>query len=87
MMKELLKPLSSSDGLGGDLGADDDGEGSGNALKEFATESLGRAVSQHGGLGISQKIVSLLTKNQGNNPGSTGVTSEGYRNTVMRTLQ
>jgi Rod binding domain-containing protein len=59
MMKELLKPLNSSDALTGD--EDDSSAGSGSALGEFASEALGRALSDRGGLGVANKIVQELS--------------------------
>ena len=59
MMKELLKPLTASGGLTGD--EDEDGLGSAGALGEFASEALGRALSEHGGLGIADSIVRSLS--------------------------
>ncbi|MGA8043782.1 MAG: hypothetical protein WCA37_13350 [Terracidiphilus sp.] len=53
MMKELLKPLSASAGLDGES----EDAGSEGALGEFATEALGAAVSQQGGLGIANSIL------------------------------
>ena len=58
MMNELLKPLSDSDGLTSD---DDANTGSGGALGGFASEALGRALSEHGGLGIADSIVRSLS--------------------------
>jgi Rod binding domain-containing protein len=59
MMKELLKPMSASE----DMSGDEDGEGLGasGALGEFASEALGRALSEHGGLGIADSIVHSLS--------------------------
>ena len=57
MMKELLKPMTSSDPLTGE----EDSEGSAGALGEFAAEALGKALSEQGGLGIAKKIVADLT--------------------------
>lgn len=56
LMKELLKPMTSSDGLAGT--EDDSGSGSNNALGEFASDALGKAISEHGGLGIANQIIS-----------------------------
>jgi Rod binding domain-containing protein len=56
MMKELLKPMTSSDGLTGD-----DDSGACGTLGEFASEALGRALSEHGGLGIATSIVRSLS--------------------------
>jgi flagellar protein FlgJ len=73
MLKELLKPMTSSDGLtGGDDGAD---SSSGQALGEFASEALGKALSEQGGFGIANQIVRQLSS-FGNKPAKTGVTKE-----------
>jgi Rod binding domain-containing protein len=59
MMKELLKPLSNSSGLNGE--EEDSSAGSGGALGEFASEALGRGLSEQGGFGIASSIVRQLT--------------------------
>jgi Rod binding domain-containing protein len=59
MMQELLKPLSSGEGLGGEDGDSD--SGSNGALGEFASEALGRALSEHGGFGIATSIIRELS--------------------------
>jgi Rod binding domain-containing protein len=59
MMKELLKPMTAADGLTGE--DEDAGSGSGGALGEFASEALGRALSERGGLGIANSIVRDLS--------------------------
>lgn len=59
LMQELLKPMTTSDGL---MGTDDDSDsGSNGALGQFASESLGKALSQHGGLGIANQIIKELS--------------------------
>jgi len=55
MMKELLKPLTDSKD-------EDSGSGSGGALSEFASEALGRSLSDQGGLGIANRIVGDLSR-------------------------
>ena len=87
MMKELLKPMTAGDPLtGDDEGADgvlDSGAGSGGTLGEFASESLGKALSERGGFGVADRIVSQLSRS-GNN-GETGtVTGDLHGNTVLR---
>ena len=62
LMKELLKPMMSSDVLFGEGGD----TGSGGILNEFAGEALGRALSEQGGLGIASSIVRGLS--QAGNP-------------------
>jgi Rod binding domain-containing protein len=59
MMNELLKPLTTSDGLTGD--EDNAGLGAAGALGAFASEALGRTLSEHGGLGIAESIVHSLS--------------------------
>ena len=61
MMKELLKPMTGGDVLFGDDDADQAGTGSGDALGEFAAEALGQALSEHGGLGIADRIIKELS--------------------------
>jgi len=54
MMQELLKPMTSGNGLDGEDGT---GSGSGSALANFASEALGKALSERGGFGIASSIV------------------------------
>ncbi|MFZ0747225.1 MAG: hypothetical protein WAM85_22670 [Terracidiphilus sp.] len=60
MMKELLKPMTDSDGVAGE--DDDSGSGSGGAMGEFASEALGRALSDQGGLGIAKSILNSISQ-------------------------
>ena len=62
MMKEMLKPLTSS---GSSLtGSDDESDGGSNgALGAFASEALGRSLSEHGGFGIAKSILGDLSGN------------------------
>jgi Rod binding domain-containing protein len=57
MMKELLKPMSGGDALFGE----DSETGSGGALGEYASEALGRSLSEQGGFGIANRIVRGLS--------------------------
>jgi Rod binding domain-containing protein len=96
MMKELLRPMVGSDALGGE---DDDssglglgsGSGSGGALSDFASETLGQALSQHGGFGIADQIIHELSRHElsrhGNPRGTSKVTAPLHGDTVMRRLQ
>lgn len=79
MLKELLKPMTESDGLG----SDDSG---GGILEEFGTEAMGTALSEQGGFGIAKQIVARLSRS-GNQPETESVTSIGYLNTGMRRLK
>ncbi len=65
MMQELLKPMTDGDALKGT--DSDSGAGSGGALAEFASETLGEALSSHGGFGIANQIVRELSQS-GNGP-------------------
>jgi hypothetical protein len=47
MMKELLEPMTGKDALTGEDEEAGGGAGSSGALGQFATEALGRALSQH----------------------------------------
>jgi Rod binding domain-containing protein len=83
MMKELMKPMTHGGSL---TGADEDADGdsgSGGALGEFASEALGRALSERGGFGIASRIVKDLSHS--GNQSVTGKVTENLRgNTVVR---
>jgi Rod binding domain-containing protein len=80
MMQELLKPMTSGDGLDGE--DSDSASGSSGALGAFASESLGRALSEQGGFGIATGIVRQLSV-EGNRHVTTGVTGSLHDNTVI----
>jgi Rod binding domain-containing protein len=80
MMKELMKPLTASDGLTGDEGG---ALGSEGALSEFASEAFARALSERGGLGVASSIVRSLS-HQGNGSRSTKVTGNQHGDTMLR---
>jgi Rod binding domain-containing protein len=95
MMKELLKPMTAGDGLGGeDDGGDDggsglglgSGSGSGGALADFASQSLGQALSERGGFGIADQIIRELSRS-GNQSGMKKVTTDLHGDTVMKMLK
>ncbi len=79
MMKELLKPLTGSDALTGE----DSDSGSGGTLGEFASEALGRALSEHGGFGIGNRIVGQLS-HSGNRTESAPVTENLHDDNGIR---
>jgi Rod binding domain-containing protein len=82
MMKELLKPMTSASELTG--GEEDDAiSGSTGALGEFASEALGRALSEHGGFGIADSIVQNLSQS-GNSTEPAKVTEKMHRNTILK---
>jgi Rod binding domain-containing protein len=82
MMQELLKPMTEGNGLDGEDG--DSASGSGGALGAFASEALGRGLSDHGGFGIASSIVRELTP-KGNTSVTAQVTGNMHGNTVMKT--
>lgn len=84
MMKELLKPMTASDGLTGE--ESDTSSGSGSALGEFAQEALGRALSEQGGFGIARQIVQQLSRS-GNDSQPAKVTGNGHENTAIRNVE
>jgi Rod binding domain-containing protein len=88
MMKELLKPMTEGDQLtgAGDDSDSDSGMGSGGALNEFASESLGQALSQRGGFGVANRIVQELS-HSGNQRPNGDVTGNPHPNAAIKTSQ
>jgi len=95
MMKQLLEPMTDGDALTGAEDGDSglgsgSGTGSTGALSEFASEALGSALSERGGLGIADRIVkelSLSGSQIGNQHRNGKVTENLHGNTVMRALE
>ncbi|MGA2047133.1 MAG: hypothetical protein ABSG96_05545 [Terracidiphilus sp.] len=86
MMKELIKPLNRGNSLtGADADADND-SGSSGAFGEFASEALGRALSDRGGFGIAAGIVKQLTPASNQN-GTIPVIGNLHTNTVNETAK
>jgi Rod binding domain-containing protein len=83
MMQELLKPMTSGNGLDGEDGA---GSGSGSALATFASEALGKALSERGGFGIASGVVRELS-HSGNRPAAAQGTKDLHNNTVMNSFK
>jgi hypothetical protein len=80
MMKELLKPMT---GKGALIGSEDGSDGRSNeALSEFASEALGKALSQGGGFGIAKSLIHHLS-HSGNGRQSGTVTGIPPANTVI----
>lgn len=78
MLKELLQPMTGDSTLtGGDAGAN-------STLKEFASEALGRALSQGGGFGIANRIVHDLS-HSGPQCQTVEVTENHHDDTVIST--
>ncbi len=92
MMKQLLEPMTDGDALTGSEDSDSgfgsgSGAGSTGALGEFASEALGKALSERGGFGIADRIVTELSRtgsHTGNQHGNGKVTGILHGNTVMR---
>jgi Rod binding domain-containing protein len=82
MMKELMKPMTDGNSLTGD----EDDSGSSNALGEYASEALGRALSEQGGFGIANRIVKDLS-HVGNQKGTVPVTGNLHGDTVIKGLE
>jgi Rod binding domain-containing protein len=57
LMAELLKPLQEEE-------SNDGGMGSSGALAGFASESLAKAISEHGGFGIADRILHSFAAHQ-----------------------
>jgi Rod binding domain-containing protein len=80
MLKELLKPMTAGDD--GQTGSDGDT----GILGEFASEALGKALSQQGGFGIANRIIGQLSRS-GNQAATESVTGMGHFNTGMSSLK
>ena len=79
IMNELLKPITNEDVLGGSDEDSDSGAGSGGALSDFATETLGQSLSERGGLGIASRMIQKLS-HTGNRDRSGKVTQNLHQN-------
>lgn len=87
IMSELMKPMLRDTSITGDDDADSDsGAGSGGALNEFASETLGQALSAGGGFGIANRIIKQLSPSSNQN-GNAPVTGMLHGNTVIKTLK
>ncbi len=83
MMRELLAPLEHGHDL---VGEEEDGTGSSDALGSFAGEALGKAISEHGGLGIAKSILHKLTS-ESNHSGNSPVPAGQRRTTTQSSFQ
>lgn len=86
MLKELLKPMTKGDALTGTEDSSDSGEGSGGVLSEFASETLGQALSERGGFGIAKGIIQELS-HAGNQPEKGKVTRNLNQKHTLRASQ
>jgi Rod binding domain-containing protein len=82
MLKELLKPLTATDGLTGDASEDN----SKGIMGEYASEALGKALSEQGGFGIASRILNDFSRS-GNHSGTVAVTGNEHFDTGMRGLR
>jgi len=78
MMKELLSPLQ-SDEEGNDQGAS-------SAMTSFAGEALGKALSEHGGFGIADRVIHQILGSSNHN-GKSVVTPVSKRNLAVSALK
>ena len=86
MMKELMKPMTRAGSLTGEDADSDPESGSGGALTEFASEALGKALSERGGFGMANRIVQELS-HSGNRGGMVPVTGRLHGNTVIKGIK
>ena len=84
MMQELLKPMTTGNGLDGE--ESETASGSGGALGAYATEAFARGLSEHGGFGIATSIERQLTP-KGNTSVTAQVTGNLHGNTDMKTYK
>ncbi len=83
MMQELLAPLEPGQSSWGD---EEGGSGSTSALGSYAAEALGKALSEHGGIGIATSILHRLSA-AGNHSGNSPVPEKESRNATHGSLQ
>ena len=81
MMKELMAPLAGGDSLEGG----EDTASSESAITSFASEALGKAISEHGGFGIANRILHQLSA-AGNQSGKPSVPKHGNGTTTKSPL-
>jgi Rod binding domain-containing protein len=81
MMQELMKPMTHGSSLTGE--DDDSASGSGGALGEFATEALGRGLSERGGFGIARSVLEDLS-HSGHKTADGKVTGNLHKNTGIK---
>ena|SRR5271165_6054039 len=56
MLAELLKPMQQS----GEIASRESDGGSEGALMSYSTQALGKALSEHGGIGIARQVLAHL---------------------------
>jgi Rod binding domain-containing protein len=78
LMQEFLKPLQ-HDSLFADEGSkdDDDTSGSAGTLMSYGAQAMAKAISEHGGFGIAQKILDHFKATA--NPAQKGAKSDAVR--------
>jgi len=62
MMKELLKPVAAGSSFTGD----EENSGSSEIMSGFASEALGRSLSEQGGFGIADSILRSISQKEEN---------------------
>ncbi|MDE1175130.1 MAG: hypothetical protein PW789_00815 [Edaphobacter sp.] len=59
LLQELLKPLRSGEN---DLSGEQSEDSSFDTMSSFGTESVAKAISQSGGLGIARQVIQQVTR-------------------------
>jgi Rod binding domain-containing protein len=60
MLNELLKPLQF--GASVDEGGEEGSGGAAGTIRGLATDALGKALAEHGGVGVARKVEQEMTK-------------------------
>ena len=85
MMKELMKPMTAATRSRTQTMTQTATRDSGGALGEFASEALGRALSEQGGFGIANRIIKDLS-HSGNQSVTGKVTGNLHGDTVVKSF-
>ncbi len=61
LLNEMLKPLKFGEAESSDEGSDQSSGGAGDTIRGFATEAMGKAIANKGGMGLAKQIISQVT--------------------------
>jgi flagellar protein FlgJ len=61
LLNEMLKPLKFGEAESSDLSADQPSGGANDTIRGFATEAIGKAIANKGGMGLAKQIISQVT--------------------------
>jgi Rod binding domain-containing protein len=76
LLQELLKPMRSGED---DLSGEKNEDSSFDTIASFGTESVAKAISKSGGLGIAKQVIQQLSQEKPANPAIAGKeNSVGY---------